>query len=1089
MRIPIILPIFDDECFDVSESFRQLVIYTVIVELLHCSTLISHKNLQPLSRHIVGSEIATGSKNNCCGNCNFCWNRRGTMRSTTNTTGATRRSLLQRDWFAVYAIFLAGIPEQSSSFVIVSSSQCGRVYSPWKGDHRVFPEVDDCRRDSRLWVAMQNEEELLASIEDGSIDIDALQELLGEDFDIDSLLEEDDDVEDSLDEDSLDEEGEKINYVLEEEEEDEMYGTLEERGNNDNGAMIGALEEEEAEEAFEEEKDADAIETVLQEEAAVDYEDEAEEDAINIVSEGEVEESYEEKEDEDVISGVFDGEEEVLEDHDQSNNDDQDREEKVEAEVDEMELIVKFLDECMANPVGGLDVSSDAELIRELYGNIPLEASSSDEPAGSPASTLKASYTVENLLHRFVDEWRDAIVRLEEKDDSEISLEELKEREQIFRPQAYDYHKTIVAISKDEKSMDDFDVKAERIFELASEQRELVSFLADHVDPLAAKALHPNHRLMEIVLESLSQSSERGVDRKASTIFNEWLLDYGLTPSPAMYAPYIKMIARARNRGAARKADAILREAISKYPPDKFESPIGVDVFNTVVTSYAKARGESNGPQRAQELIIFMDGLDVPGCAPNAKTFTSLVDAYAQTNEWEGVSEAQTILNNLLNQYLLQDNKGGKHLEPSVATWTIVMSAWMRLSKKGRRGAAKRAGDLLQRMESLSSQGRISFKPDAITYVTVFNAYAGSKFDDEVEKAEELLEEMNERYLDGDDTFQPTVRSIKTLIDSWIKIGEIRRAEEVLNTYQDILEDAEDNQELKHTMSAEEWQGIYKSLLIGHAKMDNPKRAIAYLNLMIENDDTEPDSMCYERIMDAYYRLEPENCAKKAQALFKVSEERRQAGKLVPNERVFTTFIRNLIKSKVPGLHKKADLMLQRMHSLANQGNVGAEPSIFTYNAVLNACSESAKIEGESLQEAFQTSVRVFTQLRKEMDPDHVTFANMIRCARLLESESQRESRDKFVTATFKMCRESGNVNNYVLRNLSKVASKEMWESLTGLPTVSNQEVELNADMAARMMERLPPSWSENCPVERPKSARNRGMDRQRPPSRDRGQY
>ena len=27
MRIPIILPMFDDECFDVSESFLQLVIY------------------------------------------------------------------------------------------------------------------------------------------------------------------------------------------------------------------------------------------------------------------------------------------------------------------------------------------------------------------------------------------------------------------------------------------------------------------------------------------------------------------------------------------------------------------------------------------------------------------------------------------------------------------------------------------------------------------------------------------------------------------------------------------------------------------------------------------------------------------------------------------------------------------------------------------------------------------------------------------------------------------------------------------------------------------------------------------------------
>jgi len=501
-----------------------------------------------------------------------------------------------------------------------------------------------------------------------------------------------------------------------------------------------------------------------------------------------------------------------------------------------------------------------------------------------------------------------------------------------------------------------------------------------------------------------------------------------------------------------------------------------VDVFNAVVTAYAKARGEADGPKRAQDLIVFMDGLEAPGCAPNAKTFTSLVDAYAQTNEWESVTEAQGILNNLINQYLLQEGEGN-HLEPSVATWTIVIAAWMRLSKKGRTGAAKRAGDLLRRMDSLSSSGRISAKPDAITYVTVFNAYVHSKFQDEVEKAEELLEEMNEVYLDGEDSFKPSVRSIKLLLDAWIRLGVVDRAEQVLKTYEDVLEDAENNEdaEIRHTMCSEIWQDIYKSLLIGYTRLGNVKRATACLNVMIENDDIEPDSMCYERIIDAYIRLGEDDCAQKSQEIFQLLEKRRKAGAVLPNERVFTCFIRALTKGKAQGLYKKADLVLQRMNSLAEEGNIDIQPSIFTYNAVLNACAESANIKDTPLEEAFQTSIRVFTQLRDEMDADHVTFANMIHCANLLPSASSKQKKDKFVAATFKLSCETGNVNNYLIRDLSMVASRDLWKSLTGLSVASDEDVEIEIDEASKLLARLPTSWQR------------RTIDRQKPSGNQRG--
>ena len=843
----------------------------------------------------------------------------------------------------------------------------------------------------------------MAYVEDGTLDIDALEEMFGEEFDYDDLEDEEDYEEEHVDDEEME---------------------------------------------------------------AGDFDEEYDED---------VDEEFDEEEDE--------GEEfKFNEDMDQEEYNDFDFEEyEEEAEEDsenEIELITRFVSECFDTPIGGLD-ASDAEIAREILGNIPVDVAAFEENEETQrhdeSPTIKASYMVERLLNRFLDEWRHAVNLLENEDGgADEDLEGRIEREQLFQPIAGDFQKTIVAIWNDEQNKDSPDVKAERIWKIISEQRELISFFTDK-DPLAAQSLYPTYRSIEIIMESLSRSSERGVDRKASEIVEEWLPEYGLRPSPGIYGPYIQMVAKARHRGAGRKAESILRKAVSEYPPSQYESPVGVEVFNAVVTAYAKARGEADGPKRAQDLIVFMDGLGAPGCAPNAKTFTSLVDAYAQTNEWDSVTEAQGILNNLINQYLLQEGEG-KQLEPSVATWTIVIAAWMRLSKKGRSGAAKRAGDLLRRMDSLSSNGRISAKPDAITYITVFNAYAYSKFQDEVEKAEELLEEMNEIYLDGDDTFKPSVRSIKVLLDAWIRLGAVDRAEQVLRTYEDVLEDAENNEDGadRHTMGAEDWQDIYKSLLIGYTRFGNPKRATAYLNLMIENDDMEPDSMCYERIIDAHVRLEKEDLAQKSQEIFQILEKRRKAGAIRPTERVFTGFIRALTKGKVQGLHKKAELVLQRMHSLAGEGCPDLQPTIFTYNAVLNACAESASIRDAPFEEAFQTSIRVFTQLRGEMDPDHVTFANMLHCANLLSSASDEQKKDKFVVATFKLSCDTGNVNNYLLRDLSKVASSDVWKALTGVSVASEEDVEIDLDEASELLVQLPTSWQRRTTARQKPSGNRR---------------
>ena len=267
---------------------------------------------------------------------------------------------------------------------------------------------------------------------------------------------------------------------------------------------------------------------------------------------------------------------------------------------------------------------------------------------------------------------------------------------------------------------------------------------------------------------------------------------------------------------------------------------ISRDAFNSVVIAYAKS-GDDNGPQKAEEIITLMDQIDTDSgsiglCAPTVNTFTSLIDAYAQKNEWEAANQADRMLSRLLDEYLA----GNKDLEPNIATWTIVINGWSRLSRKNRHGAAERAGRLLKRMEDLYRDGKISCRPDAIAYVTCMNAYAFSKGGDGALEAEQLLDEMNEYYMDGDDSMKPSARSVRIVLDAYVKNGDMIAAEDLLDKYEEFLGSGEDEE------SSENLKDVYKSLLYGYTQSGDVREARNYLEVMIEKN-LKPDCTSFNR--------------------------------------------------------------------------------------------------------------------------------------------------------------------------------------------------------------------------------------------------
>jgi hypothetical protein len=151
-------------------------------------------------------------------------------------------------------------------------------------------------------------------------------------------------------------------------------------------------------------------------------------------------------------------------------------------------------------------------------------------------------------------------------------------------------------------------------------------------------------------------------------------------------------------------------------------------------------------------------------------------------------------------------------------------------------------------MESLHEEGRITFGPDAIAYVTCMNAFVYTKTPEAPVQAEEILNEMNEKYLDGDDSMKPSPRSIQNVIDAWMRSDNpksVEKAELVLDRYEEFLEEACNSEETGQV--SEELAYIYRSMLFGWAKRNDPVRAQPYLLSMMERG-MEPDSICFDKV-------------------------------------------------------------------------------------------------------------------------------------------------------------------------------------------------------------------------------------------------
>lgn len=125
-------------------------------------------------------------------------------------------------------------------------------------------------------------------------------------------------------------------------------------------------------------------------------------------------------------------------------------------------------------------------------------------------------------------------------------------------------------------------------------------------------------------------------------------------------------------------------------------------------------------------------------------------------------------------------------------------------------------------------------------------------------------------------------------------------------------------------------------------------------------------------------------------------------------------------------------------------------PNTATANAVMNSCAFT-KFDNEK-SDALIIAFRVFDWLcsQRDIGPDAYTYTIMLSVCSNLLPRRDKSARFSHAQKLFQKCRDSGFVNDYVLRKLRSTVTEEEYMSL----------VEYRVNSSAK---NLPNSWTKNA--------------------------
>jgi hypothetical protein len=287
---------------------------------------------------------------------------------------------------------------------------------------------------------------------------------------------------------------------------------------------------------------------------------------------------------------------------------------------------------------------------------------------------------------------------------------------------------------------------------------------------------------------------------------------------------------------------------------------------------------------------------------PNVVTFTAVINAWARSTRKDAPRQAERVLNWMIQLSSQDSNEHNSNLllldtRPNLYAYNAAIQAWVRSPEKG---ASKNAERLLDQLwDSYVESGRKELKPDARTFNLVINAIARSREPKCADRAAALLARMEDLYTAGDEDMEPDALTFGAIINAYANSGESESSDKAAQILQQM-------------------ESLHQ---VGYQKM-------------------RPNTFVYNACLNAFAKCVSGSHADEADQLLELMEtmyyEKGDAS-VKPDVISYSTTINAHANSKADDAGTKAEKWLQRMTRLYLEGDDAVKPNAFSYTTTIKA--------------------------------------------------------------------------------------------------------------------------------------------------------
>lgn len=375
----------------------------------------------------------------------------------------------------------------------------------------------------------------------------------------------------------------------------------------------------------------------------------------------------------------------------------------------------------------------------------------------------------------------------------------------------------------------------------------------------------------------------------------------------------------------------LIRRMKSMYRNSSVPLVASADSCNAFIMYYCKMGNPEKALQQLHWMLDEKNSHQI-GLEPKLSSFSQTITGFANTGEPE---KSMQIIQWMLSS---SESKGSLIPAPNRTCFNGLLHAW---AKSGQDNAGEKAEQVLEWMQQLHETENLDTLPDEISFASCINAWAQSPGRASPERAEAMLRRASESGI------KPSSSALCSVMDAWARCDRAdapAKVEAILSLVEVNASTTDDSKltAFPYTILIKAWENAARQAKAKGQKVECSEKSFQVLSRMNGIGITPPPATLNATITALH-----EASAANAVFYFLELEEKYRDGSVQLDTRTFNCGLNAIASMMKPDAADKAMSVLARMSGYALRDS-SVRPDETTFNIILKVLSRSKSNDAAS---------------------------------------------------------------------------------------------------------------------------------------------